>query len=49
MREKRGADKIEHDYIVEGEKFDEIMLNLKVMARCSPKDKYLLVTGLIER
>jgi len=25
------------------------MKKLKVMARCSPKDKYLLVTGLIER
>jgi len=49
VREKRGTDKIEKDYIKNGEEFDRIMKHLKVMGRCSPKDKYLLVTGLIER
>lgn len=34
---------------MKGDAFDQIMPHLKVMARCSPKDKYLLVTGLIER
>merc|ERR1711957_154156 len=39
----------ERDYIVNSHEFNKITKNLKVMARCAPEHKYLLVTGLIER
>lgn len=48
-REKRAGDDKEHDYINNSHEFEKITKHLKVMARCAPKDKYLLVTGLIER
>jgi Ca2+ transporting ATPase len=37
------------DTIKNGEIFDEMIPNLRVMARSRPEDKYALVTGLIER
>jgi len=39
----------EKDKIVNAHAFNKITKHLKVMARCSPTHKYLLVTGLIER
>lgn len=39
----------ERDRIMHAHDFDKITKYLKVMARCSPTHKYLLVTGLIER
>jgi magnesium-transporting ATPase (P-type) len=49
VHEARGDDKDEKDYIVNSHEFNKITKNLKVMARCAPEHKYLLVTGLIER
>ena len=37
------------DTIKNGEVFDAMIPNLRVMARSRPEDKYALVTGLIER
>merc|ERR1719198_2707076 len=49
VREKRDDDEKERDYIKNGHEFNKIVKHLKVMGRCAPKDKFLLVTGLIER
>lgn len=49
VREKRDGDDKEHDYIKNGHEFNKILKHLKVMARCKPTHKFLLVTGLIER
>ena len=38
--------KVEEDYIANQDVFDKITKHLKVLARSSPEDKYLLVTGL---
>lgn len=37
------------DIIKNGEAFNQLIPNLKVMARSRPEDKYALVAGLIER
>ena len=37
------------DTIKNGEKFDQIWKDLKVLARSRPKDKYALVVGIKER
>jgi Ca2+ transporting ATPase len=37
------------DTIKNGEAFNQLIPNLKVMARSRPEDKYALVAGLIER
>lgn len=36
----------EEDYVTNMHKFREIKKELKVLARSSPEDKYLLVTGI---
>lgn len=38
--------KVEVEYIANQDVFDKITKQLKVLARSSPEDKYLLVTGL---
>ena len=43
---KRKVNDIEVDCVTDQETFDKITKELRVLARSSPEDKYLLVTGL---
>lgn len=47
-QEKTGKE-LRVDTIANGEEFDKLKDNLKVLARSRPEDKYALVTGLRER
>ena len=41
--------KIRVDTVANAEEFDKIIVNLDVMSRSRPEDKYAMVVGLIER
>lgn len=43
---KKKVNDIEVDCVTDQETFDKITKELRVLARSSPEDKYLLVTGL---